>query len=931
MKNPNYLNYHTNTKIVLRNNPSEEGNLSKCCIWEESENIYGDTVNLSKCSIRVERENFYGTPSISNNTKKRKKSKNNIDDGRYVIIGFDTEFKTPDVLLTPEDIKLGFAKYEVISYQVHLKVFGDTDPFECRGICFPVDGKRLSLGDILLFSFWTAIQSGFEGKFSPNLYLVGHFTRADVPALSDFRDLTETISNVRNTFLSTNQFIPVRFHFDGDDFQSEFTVRIRDTMLLTPSASKSLRALGDLVGVEKVTLDSDPARELFYKTNMNVLLRDDPDLFERYALTDSTICVRYIERLLERYEELTGNHSIPPTLTSIGVDLLLKSWIDEGRSPLAILGKEEHTESVFDKRKQYFRQLTKAVDKEQVFWHSAFVTETYHGGRNEQFWFGPGFEDNWTDYDLSAAYPTAMSLIGMPDWDDIRITTDPKDFTPTTLGFAAVTFEFPDNVRFPTLPVRTENGLVFPKKGDSNCSAPEIFLALSLGATIRIRHGIVVPTNPAELVFGDFIKMCLDKRKASAEKFGKKSLDALFWKELSNSTYGKTAQGLREKRVFDMRDKGTKPLPPSKITNAYFASFITSFVRAVLGEVLNSLPETVCVFSTTTDGFLTNATAKDIATACKGTLVSLYGNTRKRMTGKSDTLESKHFIRKPLGWRTRGQATLLEGKSENGDEMNIVLAKGGIFTPSAYDGVREQNDMITNLFFNRTPEAEITATIKTGVREMVMYDADLVEKSLTKHLNMEYDWKRCPTAVGSSPHHNHLVFNTKPWTTVDEFQRVRTFWEDFTNTTPRCLKTVDDFRHFAEFVKIRSVLGEKKSVYLRKNNPDITRLRQSLCSAWNHSTAGLIYRSDDISNSDFAIILSECGIPCSRANVENGKKKNFERFCVPPTFSVIESLNSLKTHLPKLDIPSFLSSSAGEIDLMSSLDGKCVFVQKSSR
>jgi len=153
------------------------------------------------------------------------------------------------------------------------------------------------------------------------------------------------------------------------------------------------------------------------------------------------------------------------------------------------------------------------------------------------------------------------------------------------------------------LPIRTQNGLIFPLEGRSHCSAPEIVAALELGADITIRHGVVVPTDHNLRIFGDFIQDCLAKRF----QYPKKSLDALFWKEISNSTYGKTAQGLRKKRVFDMREDETRPLPPSKITNPFFASYITSFVRAVLGEIVNSLPDTVMVFSCTAASWMANS------------------------------------------------------------------------------------------------------------------------------------------------------------------------------------------------------------------------------------------------------------------------------------------------------------------------------------
>ena len=117
------------------------------------------------------------------------------------------------------------------------------------------------------------------------------------------------------------------------------------------------------------------------------------------------------------------------------------------------------------------------------------------------------------------------------------------------------------------------------------------------------KWGVIVPSNPKTRIFGEFIKECLEHRI----KAGSKTLEGLFWKEISNSTYGKTAQGLRKKRVYDMRDKTTKELPPSKITNPFFAAYITSFTRAILGEIINSLKPDTYVFSCTTDGFITTA------------------------------------------------------------------------------------------------------------------------------------------------------------------------------------------------------------------------------------------------------------------------------------------------------------------------------------
>ena len=371
----------------------------------------------------------------------------------------------------------------------------------------------------------------------------------------------------------------------------------------------------------------------------------------------------------------------------------------------------------------------KVIYQKKIHWSLDFLTECYHGGRNEQFWFGPGFDSIWYDYDLSSAYPSAMALIGRPHWDKCRSIQNVEEllsFQSADLAFANVDFEFPDDISYPVLPVRTENGLIFPRKGNSTTHISEILLAHRLGAKISLVEGKLIPSerhgNIKEGIerpirpFDGFTKFCIEERK----KFPKKTLNNLFWKELVNSTYGKTAQGLRERRIYDLRDQDTKPLAESPITNPVYAAFITAFCRGVLGEIMNALPHDVAIFNVTTDGFLTTATAEQMAQASKGTLSKFYRSSRRLLTGvpsgTEDVYEIKHIIRKPLGWRTRAQATLTPSELPDWQEIGMtpkederyVLAKGGIKLPDQASKSAE-NSQIIDLFFNRqhTVEAQI--------------------------------------------------------------------------------------------------------------------------------------------------------------------------------------------------------------------------------
>ena len=881
----------------------------------------------SKTKYTLKNSHFFSETKIGIPKSRRRKD----HPEPYLIIGFDTEYKVPDEKLNRTDIRAGNAKYRVLSYQFHcLNEAG----LSCSGICCPDGNDRITLGEFLSFALGKYGQLQNIGQIPPRIYLVGHFTRADMPAFADFANYNSVISAVRNTFISIDQHIKVRFKLE-DDETFELKVFLRDTMLLTPGSSTKLAALGDIVERPKMLLDEDPAIDDHMKSNMDIVRRDHWELFRDYALNDAVICAEYLNRISKQNKDATGGNKIPVTLTGIGVELLLQSWErDLGIDPLKALGQEIHKRETWDKRLGRYKQEKTKVPIAQCHWHEAFVTETYHGGRNEQFWFGPAYEATWTDYDLSSAYPTAMSLIGKPDWENVRCTRDPSEFTPTTLGFACVDFKFPPNVRYPTLPVRTNNGLIFPLEGRSNCAAPEVYLALQLGAEIKILHGIVVPADQDIRIFGAFIKDCIERRS----RYPKKSLDALFWKEISNSTYGKTAQGLREKRVYDNRERKMQTLPKSRITNPFFASFITSFVRAVLGEIMNAFPPDVMVFSCTTDGFLTDASEDHIVATEAMPLASIFKAGRDWLTGTPSVLEKKHEIRMPLGWRTRGQATLVPGPLNDHDTTyHVVLARAGISLPDDVNGAEAQSKHVCDLFFKRLPDATNSGSVSTGIRDIIEFDADLVTLETEKRLSMEFDWKRRPHAVGAHPkYQDHVIFSTRAWDTVEQFITIREQWVEVQKKTPFCMKTVADLSRFSSYLQSVTSLATKDSKYLSSTSPDIVRLRQTLCSAWHGRNVGITgpisvrskrKRYSTVATAeDFASALNACGIPTKISDVTNGKKKPFVANRCPATSRALASVEQLRSYFPNINPDTIFSPNPRMIVLKPSGATTCHFI-----
>ncbi len=687
-------------------------------------------------------------------------------------------------------------------------------------------------------------------------------------------------------------------------------MQLRDTILLAPGNAKSLADIGEIVGLPKIALANDPDEDVRIKENMKQFYIENWDLFRHYAIRDAEVCVRYAEKVMRQFDTLFETFKLPITLTQFGTKKVLQDWAERGWNSLTILGREKIETKQFVKKLGYFRKETKKPYQSKVHHNVSLAADTYHGGRNEQFAFGICDEGEWRDHDLSSAYTTAMSLIGTPNWETLRSFDSVDDLNITDLAYAVVDFEFPDAVRFPTLPVRTANGILFPRKGRSECSAPEIMLAKSLGAKMAIYEGVRVDSDKSVPIFKNFIVECIGERS----KHPKGSFENLFWKEVGNSTYGKTAQGLREKRIYDHREDQMVLLPESEITQPYFASFITSYVRAVLGEILNAFPPDVQVFSVTTDGFLSNASDEQVLAATSGELFTSFSDARKALDVDSVPLEVKHQIRQPIGWRTRGSATLKCGSS---NDNNIVLQKGGIKTNRFFNTIQE-NTFVAELFLNRYPEQTIQYTSGIGLKDMVRYEADFVSRSVTKRLSMEYDWKRRPlnstdrSVEFNGTTYTHLSFDTEPLTDDVEFRNLRDAWDKYNDRTRKTLKSVADYEEFQRFLETQK-LSKNSKRYLRKKDGAISRLRRDLTRAFKGQQAGFdkaSARLGKISHQDFIEALASCGVSCKISDLDNAKRQVFkphQSVREPQTMKAISLLKEL--YYPELDIDCFFETS----------------------
>lgn len=882
----------------------------------------GNLTAKQKLTFRIEPEEQGGTTQTVQIDRdrvvipeKRKRGQKATKPDSYLLIGFDTEYQTFEAVDVTE-VRRGEveAKNLVLSYQYCTKLVSRSDEgdegTQVSGIIIPDDGDRLSLPDFIAFAVGAWIDQ-FPGEKAPSqIYLIGHFTRADLPAFGEFQTLSRShLSSIRNTFISMGKSIQIPVGEQDSDLK--FRVELRDTFLLAPGNAKSLGVIGEIVGFEKIRLHDNVHEEIRIKSNMAELRASDWDLFRRYAIRDAEICVSYAERILRQHDDLFDSFQMPVTLTSFGTNLVLNDWKRTNLDYFAVLGIEEIEEKRYDERAGFFRITKKIVPVDKVHWSLDFVTDSYHGGRNEQFMFGPAPEGNWQDLDLSSAYTTAMSLICVPRWDELVPCNDLDEIGYLDMAFACVDFEFPKNIRFPTLPVRTANGIIFPRRGRSTCAAPEIRLARELGATLTLVHAVRVPMTNDKPIFKNFIADCIKRRT----EHKKDTFENLFWKEIGNSTYGKTAQGLRKKRVYDIRSDDMAELPPSRITQAFFASFITSYTRAVLGEILNAFPDDVHVFSVTTDGFLATPSDDQISDALSGPLARSFVQARQDLVGDDRALETKHTIRQPIGWRTRGSATLLPGKDL---ATGIVLQKGGIKTDDLLRG-KDENDHIVRMFLHRKPDQVITYTTGMGIKDMLRSDTDFVSRENQKSLRMEFDWKRKAVApkevtfTFDGETMSHLAFQTEPVESAEDFNDARDAWSAYNHGKRgklTCLKTLADYEHFERYLQTRELPHDIQK-YASKKNPDLQRLKRDLCRAFVAKQAGFdrVLADRKVKYKEFCAALNECGIPCKTSDLDNAvsaKSKPFEPGTAMDTERVRVALEKLKAeHFPELEIEAF--------------------------
>ena len=515
---------------------------------------------------------------------------------------------------------MGNLRNKVLSYQIGALNIKKGTYREC--IVFPENGKRLRLRDIISNAIGLA-GLGRTKADGVNVLQLTHYGIMEWSLFQDRKDVSSFFKEVHK--------VPVCFRtkeINSVPLKGSHYVKVLfrscDTYLHAPAGFRGLDKLSGMTLTKKVSIGG-------WIKDMEGLLRDNRDLFIHYALSDIRATLEYEALFLHKVYLMTGTPCLPVTLGDLSVkcfDSMIRDMNNIPKTPilkiidneplLRLMGKEitSYTDSRGHSRKSY-----KYTDK--YSWNKTLCSDSYYGGLNISFICGerkaaPG--KVFLDLDFSGAYPTALAACGDIDFNaasvrfnEIQVRTvdellkylkmDLCDISEVPHYYFCLDFKWAPDTLFPSIPCHTDAGLIYPLEGYTYCTMPELLYALSTGklsVTINAYTGFKSKRDAFTLA-GVFKKLTEERKKSV-----KGTIDERMWKEVSNTLYGKMAQGITERKVFDITRNESRTLGPSPISCVYYASSCTGLVRAALSSAIDVIGnagdcEVICA---TTDGFI---------------------------------------------------------------------------------------------------------------------------------------------------------------------------------------------------------------------------------------------------------------------------------------------------------------------------------------
>ncbi len=674
----------------------------------------------------------YNDPNLVKDTDTQSKKLTKLDDGNYLSLCFDSEWYIED------------NKRRILSFQFSLCYLG----INYHVIIYFHDDVKITLKQCMKVLFNSLDIR--DNKI--NINLVAHFNNADLSNFLDAADIYANCSSVRKSIVTNQKPISIMIS-DLSKHGQKLNIHIRDTMLLSPAGS-GLYDLGKAIGVEKISIGE------FYIANMNKLMIDDFMLYTDYAINDSAIVLAYLKTLFNN-----PNQKLYVTLGGEACKLTKKylmeinNYTNEQDFYKYFLGYETYKEI-----KEYNgRFITKKYYEDN---HIASVLKniamkSYYGGRNECFTNGI-WEGLTNDMDLVGAYATAMSLTPDIDYSIPPHVIHNSLLTLSiirhdTIGFGYIKFKFPDDTMYPCIPVKDKEGrgLIYVKEGETYCTAPEVYIALLMNAKIEAVDFYFPVTVYNKNSLMSVVKYFTNLKDIAKETYGEKSVMEQKYKEMLNSIYGKFAQGLKYKKMYNLQSGETEEIGVSPISSAVIASHVTGLVRALVSGAITELyTKNRKVHSVTTDGFITDATLDDMNNLDIGGLAKYFLRARQEINPHTKTIWSqKHSQNLLVNIKTRGNIGLdylnAENNTKNNEitkiNYNLINASGGVLARNGYhmDKKDKMNGLsLAEKYLSRTGRIPNEMLILDSPKDVVNGKATGFGRVMIKMLDFEPDGKR---------------------------------------------------------------------------------------------------------------------------------------------------------------------------------------------
>lgn len=589
-------------------------------------------------------------------------------------------------------------------------------------------------------------------------------------------------------------------------------LNVRDTMCYAAEGKKSLKELGDAIGVPKIDVPGST------KAHMRQFLEEDPVAFLEYASNDSIVTLAYESAIWG------WNNLGPATLTSAAATVAQKEIAEylgcDGKASFerryrgmrrSEQGKAEVDRGAYERPGYLGLSSLDPINSDVAFVQQA-CSAAYRGGFNACLGVGSFSGTETHDFDLGNAYPTSMCMV--PDVDQenpiLRRFAEGKwmslDDFPDVLAlgaFAVDHFEFPRDCKQPCISIKRGGVPVYPRTyqgiDDIWAAGPSVRLALALGARVHIRQGFLlrpllredgsVSYSLRSVVCG----LVRDRYKAK-EVFGKGSPEELILKVCVNSQYGKIAQNVVQKRTWDGLTDEMVPLGCSKTSNPVPAMMTTALTQCELIAAINELDKLGHhSVSVTTDGFITDATREELDSLDLCGLRPLMQEGRMFLTGDPALWEEKHEQDDLMNFTTRGNVSL----SEHGVCAHAGTKSG--YVPDSY----EDRLWMMKQVVSRTGRVACRNDRWTPWKDIVRGKSDFRVTPQIRHISLDFDMKRKPiresfhadmvTVDGET--HEVACFDTEPYETMEEFDLYRRKAKSC-----KCLRTMDDWEAF--FTKV---------------------------------------------------------------------------------------------------------------------------------